>query len=581
MKRFFTFLFFFVAMVSTTVAQGWPEQYEGVMLQGFYWDSYTDTQWNNLEAQADDIAPYFSLIWVPNSAYANSLTYNMGYHPVYWFDHKSAFGTEAALRSMIQTYKERGVGFIEDVVINHRAGVSSWTDFPAETVHGVTYQLTSNDICSDDEAKDAGYAVGPNPDTGGSWGGARDLDHKSANVQTNVIAYLNYLLNDLGYVGFRYDYVKGYAPYYTALYNTTVNPEFSVGECWDNLSTVRNWVNGTKAIDDKIQSAAFDFPLKDIINSAFSTGNWAALAGNSLATTTGYDRYAVTFVDNHDTGRPSSEGGNPLYAHIEAANAFILAMPGTPCVWLSHWKSNKAAIKKLILTRRACGVHSQSQVVERKSVANGFLLTVKGTKGNMRVLFGNPANIDLDGYQLAVEGQGYQCYASADVDLSALAEVTDGTGGFVAPDFCTVNEGETCAFFECPQTWTSTIKCWAWDAQGTYTGTAWPGSACRQVGVAKNGNKVYKWTWNGNYTGTTATQPTGIIFNNDGSPQTSDKEFKNGGYYNFDGLQGLVTGLSLPSVEPSAAHPTYDLQGRRLPPDAKGIVVRAGRKVIQ
>lgn len=33
-------------------AIGWPSQYEGVMLQGFYWDSYTDTKWTNLESQA-------------------------------------------------------------------------------------------------------------------------------------------------------------------------------------------------------------------------------------------------------------------------------------------------------------------------------------------------------------------------------------------------------------------------------------------------------------------------------------------------------------------------------------------------
>ena len=26
-------------------AQGWPEKYQGVMLQGFYWDSFDDTQW--------------------------------------------------------------------------------------------------------------------------------------------------------------------------------------------------------------------------------------------------------------------------------------------------------------------------------------------------------------------------------------------------------------------------------------------------------------------------------------------------------------------------------------------------------
>ena len=34
-------------------AQGcWPENYGGVMLQGFYWDSFSDTKWTKLEQQA-------------------------------------------------------------------------------------------------------------------------------------------------------------------------------------------------------------------------------------------------------------------------------------------------------------------------------------------------------------------------------------------------------------------------------------------------------------------------------------------------------------------------------------------------
>lgn len=113
-------------------AEGWPANYQGVMLQGFYWDSYTDTNWRRLEANADEYSKYFSLIWVPNSAKAEG-SRSMGYQPVYWFtNHNSSFGGEGQLRQMIQTYREKGTGIIADVVINHRAGVSNWTDFPTE-----------------------------------------------------------------------------------------------------------------------------------------------------------------------------------------------------------------------------------------------------------------------------------------------------------------------------------------------------------------------------------------------------------------------------------------------------------------
>ena len=37
-------------------AQGWPEKYQGVMLQGFYWDSFDDTQWTQLEIHSIGLA---------------------------------------------------------------------------------------------------------------------------------------------------------------------------------------------------------------------------------------------------------------------------------------------------------------------------------------------------------------------------------------------------------------------------------------------------------------------------------------------------------------------------------------------
>ena len=96
MKRFYSMLAAGVLGVAalgtpTASAIGWPADYQGVMLQGFYWDSYDDTKWTNLEAQADELSKYFKLIWIPNSG---KCAY-MGYMPQYWFTtHNSAFGTE-------------------------------------------------------------------------------------------------------------------------------------------------------------------------------------------------------------------------------------------------------------------------------------------------------------------------------------------------------------------------------------------------------------------------------------------------------------------------------------------------------
>ena len=111
MKKIYTILWALTISVAM-MAQGWPENYPGVMLQGFYWDGYADAQWTNLESQADELSQFFSLIWVPNSGktssfYHNSSSKTMGYDPCFWLDHNTCFGTEAQLRSMINTFKAK------------------------------------------------------------------------------------------------------------------------------------------------------------------------------------------------------------------------------------------------------------------------------------------------------------------------------------------------------------------------------------------------------------------------------------------------------------------------------------------
>ena len=577
MKKIFTSLLLFVASL-TLSAQGWPANYDGVMLQGFYWDSYSDTKWTNLESQADELSQYFNLIWVPQSGYCNSLSNQMGYSDIWWLDHKSAFGTEDELRSMIQTFKNKKVGIIADVVINHKNGNTNWCDFPNESKNG--YKLTWDNtnlsgICQDDECKDNGYNPTGAKDTGINFDGCRDLDHTNATVQQNIKTYLDFLLKDLGYTGFRYDMVGGYAPKYTGIYNTSAKPEFSVGEYWmdDGKDGLVNWINGTK-VDGDIQSAAFDFTMKWNINDAFSNGgNWNKLNNTALSNDPDYVRYAVTFVDNHDTGR---SGAQPLYANIEAANAFILTMPGTPCVWLKHWLTYKTAIKKQIVVRKAAGVNNQSEILSHEASANGYVLTVKGTKGNVLLVLGSETAATT-GYKLAVEGTNYKMYVSNSVDISALDDIQEDT--FTAPDCCQVGDGEICAFFEAPTSYTA-VKCYAWNGSTKYAGE-WPGQACTKVGTV-NGNNVWKWT----YSGTLTELPSNIIFNGTGFDQTSDLDFKNGGYYSASGaIQGVVTAINAIRHTPVVAtSQAYDMLGRKVEPTTlrKGTVyIQNGKKYLK
>ena len=444
--------------VSTASAQGWPAQYKGVMLQGFYWDSYDQTNWNVLKSQAAELGQYFDLVWLPQSA--NCGSQSMGYDDLYWFsNYNSSFGTEAELRSLIQAFRQNGIGTIADIVINHRKNISNWVDFPRETYNGVTYELKSTDIVRNDDggktltwANQNGYSLSANNDTGEGWDGMRDLDHKSENVQNNVKAYLKMLLDDFGYAGFRYDMVKGYSGSFTKLYNEYANPTYSVGECWDGTQTIRNWIDATGKT-----SAAFDFQFRYTVRNAANNGLWNRLAqqndGNWPLVSNNYQsgqyrRYAVTFVENHDTERRSNAAQDPLRKDTLAANAYLLAMPGTPCVFLTHWLDCRQDLKAMIDVRRLVGIHNESTYTNRTPNPSATTVAAyesRGLNGSLLVVLGNQANYQpLESEWVRVlAGHHYAYYLSPSMNIAwvdrasghyeksfaaALTAVTDQAG---------------------------------------------------------------------------------------------------------------------------------------------------------
>lgn len=428
MKRIIPLLALMLLLPASLLAQGWPANYGGVMLQGFSWDSYNDSQWTRLEKQADDFGGIFDLVWVPQSGRCLETTQVMGYTPYYYFDQNSSFGTEAALRSMIATFRNHGIGTIADVVVNHH-NTDGWWSFPAETYKGTTYQLRTTDIVSNDDggatatqaAKD-GVELSANADDGTDWSGMRDLDHNSANVQTVVKAYEDFLLNDLGYAGFRYDMVKGFAASHVADYNRAAGVQFSVGECWDSNSTIETWIRNAD-----YQSAAFDFQFKYNVRDAQRANNWALLnSQNNLMHDPAYRRYAVTFVENHDTQvRPDGSSNDPVRRDTLAVNAYLLAMPGTPCVFLPHYLAFKTDIKNMVLARKAAGVTNQT---DYQFLASGNTYAEIQSGDNLIAVIGTP-NVtvapDAAAWQRVLAGKGYAYYLAKSLN-TVWASVPSG-----------------------------------------------------------------------------------------------------------------------------------------------------------
>ena len=410
---------------------GVPSECEDVMLQAFYWDSYTltkygRTQWRDLLADTAAINANFDLVWFPPSAEAGGV----GYTPKKYSSQDSDWGQKSRLTSLITALHKGNTKVIADIVINHRGNSNSWCTFNQDdfgSLYG-TYQLTSAHICNTDEVnhssqaqKDAGSCYGAATgaaDTGTDFEGARDLDHSNEYVQNWAKAYLKWMKRSMKYDGFRYDMTLGYAGQYLSMYNEASTPYISVSEFWESIGRQIQHLQETDS-----NTMIFDFPLKYVLNSAI--GGTAALGqlknpSNSLRGR-GYSKYAVTFVDNHDTfergngqefaGDNANLSSATVKNRILQANAYILMMPGIPCVFWPHWYSYRDEINALIAVRKEAGIHSESQVLNESGQGNQYEATIVGHHGTVVLRLGSGrSKVAPDGYELAVEGGGFYQY---------------------------------------------------------------------------------------------------------------------------------------------------------------------------
>lgn len=542
MKKLYLTISLVLGVLSAN-AQGWPENYSGVMLQGFYWDSFKETKWTTLEKQAAELGNYFSLVWLPQSGNCGDGK-SMGYNPLYYWNQNSSFGTEAELRALIKTFKANGIGTIADVVVNHRGTMTNWVDFPAETYNGVTYQMLPTDICADDDGGETkkwadanGYKLSNNKDGYEDWPGMRDLDHRSANVNKCIKAYVKYLVDDLGYTGFRYDMVKGFAGSYVGEYNVHAGVKYSVGEHWSSASETKNWINSTK-YNGIIQSAGFDFQLHYRFADAIKQKNWTILRTNNehiIQSGDNYNRYAITFVENHDTQwrSSSSTGSEPILTNILACNAFMLAMPGTPCVFLKHWLDYKNDIKKMIEVRKLVGITNKSTYTFLNTSDRDYVaFYTYGGSDNKKVLL-TVVGSNVSKYTPAAtftklcEGDGYVFYVNGKVDTSGWPAIIDRIAAEDVPEPEEPFDDRQATIYvktSLPTGWTSgAVNFWVWsdtDGSNLCTKKTWPGDKITQTKSIDGINWFYQ-----TYNVTKANHPINIVLSSgSGTPQTVDFE---------------------------------------------------------
>ena len=413
-----------------------PAQCPDVMLQAFYWDSYDGTKattkygrtrWidhvnGTNGSSAAEMGQWFDMVWLPPMS-AGSGT---GYHPTNYGKLDSDRGTKSKLVELIEILHKNGARVIADIVINHADAQEGWCNFKSYDFGSYgKFTPDGSYICSTDEMNTSapttacrGYATGAADDGYGdeaNYAASRDWDHTNAEVREMFKAYLKWMRNEVKVDGFRYDYCKGYHNSHINEYNRAAEAYFSVMEYWDgNVNTLQSRLS-----DAGWNTTTFDFATKyTAFNDGIAADNYWKLQGAGLPGA-GKARYAVTFIDSHDGFQRNDNefcgNGNSMTIckdKVLICNAYMLSMPGVPCVFWPHWVTFKDEIKKMINARYKAGVHSESSVTD-ESVGDGYYkATINGTNGSIRLLLGPNSgyNSTPSGYTLAVKGTNYGVY---------------------------------------------------------------------------------------------------------------------------------------------------------------------------
>jgi len=324
----------------------------GVMFQAFYWDCPAEENceyqwWSYLKTKLPEIAQAgFTSLWLPPCNKAADQK-SMGYDPYDYydlgnFDQRGGvptwFGTKDELIDLIKCAHDHGLQVYCDLVFNHNSGADEQERNPIDKELRWTKFIPKSGLFPRDWKcfHPNAYETWDNEE----FAGMPDICHRHPYVYTELISYARWLLEDIGFDGFRYDMVKGYGGWMVrsiqelrAMRGRKSFKPYAVGECWDCDRTIGEWLDETNAWSDN-PVGAFDFPLR------WRLGSLCDSYGFSLRTLADrgvllWDRpgQAVTFVENHDVVRD-----HPIFNDKLLAYAFILTHEGYPCVfWQDYY----------------------------------------------------------------------------------------------------------------------------------------------------------------------------------------------------------------------------------------------------
>jgi alpha-amylase len=324
----------------------------GVMMQTFHWDcprlDKKEFQWwNYINEKVPSLAKVgFTSLWLPPiHKAANLFGPSMGYDPYDYydlgeFDQKGTvptwFGTRKELESLIGNAHKHGLGLIADIVINHNSGAD------AQEVNPITGQSRWT-VFNPKSGKFPRNWECFHPSMYESWdemtfGDMPDLSHRNPYVYTEILKLMRWLIEEIGFDGFRYDFVKGYGANtitaiqeYHYMRNGKLFVPYGVAEYWDSTTNTLKWVEAAN-FSNSNPVDAFDFPLRELLKGLcdqYGFGLKSLVYGETILQK--QPQTTVTFVENHDL----RDEGRPITNDKLLAYSYIMTHEGYPCVF---WK---------------------------------------------------------------------------------------------------------------------------------------------------------------------------------------------------------------------------------------------------
>lgn len=366
-----------------------PDELENeTMYQFFYWDAYPEL-WGELSTPASPLHDKaqglaeagITATWLPPAAKGMGGGLSVGYD-VYdiWdlgeFDQKGTvptrYGTRDELEAALAELDELGLDAYYDVVFNHRMGADAEEDIPEFGTAWSSFDLVGREAHYTDDRWgylhhdfawnwEAFNGIDGRLFPGKSWGYTfseaylmgNDVDYSRQDIRHEMKAWGEWIINDIGFDGFRMDAIAHVDRDFTrqwvehVQWATDQDVTF-IAEAW--VSDVGGYIDhvGTPHLD------AFDFELRDEfveLSSGHKDMRWWGGLANTIAA-----RRGVTFVDNHDTSREGNPYGTPQVDRFKnQAYAYILMRKhGVPTVYARDYDELGMAptLDRLIEARR-------------------------------------------------------------------------------------------------------------------------------------------------------------------------------------------------------------------------------------